>query len=77
MKKKRKSNNSHGAVTVFLTLILVPCLIFTCAFGDISRVELSKSQSNAAADLALYSLMSNYDADLKEWSGLVASVQDI
>lgn len=77
MKKKRKNNNSHGAVTVFLTLILVPCLIFTCAFGDISRVELSKSQSNAAADLALYSLMSNYDADLKEWYGLVASVQDI
>ncbi len=77
MEKKRKSNNSHGAVTVFLTLILVPCLIFTCAFGDISRVELSKSQSNAAADLALYSLMSNYDADLKEWYGLVASVQDI
>lgn len=77
MKKKRKSNNSRGAVTVFLTLILVPCLIFTCAFGDVSRVELSKSQANAAADLALYSLMSNYDADLKEWYGLVASVQDI
>ena len=77
MKKKSKSNNSRGAVTVFLTLILVPCLIFTCAFGDVSRVELSKSQANAAADLALYSLMSNYDADLKEWYGLVASVQDI
>ena len=77
MKKKSKSNNSRGTVTVFLTLILVPCLIFTCAFGDVSRVELSKSQANAAADLALYSLMSNYDADLKEWYGLVASVQDI
>lgn len=77
MKKKSKSNNNRGAVTVFLTLILVPCLIFTCAFGDVSRVELSKSQANAAADLALYSLMSNYDADLKEWYGLVASVQDI
>ena len=77
MKKKDKSKNSRGAVTVFLTLILVPCMIFTCAFGDASRVELSKSQANAAADLALYSLMSNYDADLKEWYGLVASVQDI
>lgn len=77
MRKKNKSNNSRGTVTIFLTLILVPCLIFTCAFGDVSRVQLSQSQANAAADLALYSLMSNYDVDLKEWYGLVASVQDI
>lgn len=79
MKEKKASGKtgSHGAVTVFLTLILIPCLIFTCAFGDISRVELSKSQAASAGDLALYSLMSNYDADLKEWYGLVASSQSI
>lgn len=68
---------SRGTVTVFLTLILVPCLIFTCAFGDVSRVELSKSQAASAADLALYSLLSNYDANLKEWYGLVASSQSV
>lgn len=79
MKKKRscKREGSHGAVTVFLTLILVPCIVFTCAFGDVSRVALSKSQATAASDLAMYSLMANYDTQLKEWYGLVASCQDI
>ncbi len=77
MKKRPDNGRNHGAATVFLTLILVPCLIFTCAFGDVSRVQLSKSQAAAAADLSLYSLMSNYDEDLKEFYGLVASCQSI
>ena len=77
MDNKKKRNRSHGAVTIFLTLILVPCLIFTCAFGDVSRVVLSQSQATAVSDLALYSLMANYDESLKEWYGLVASCQTI
>ena len=76
-KKEKKRSGSYGAVTVFLTLILVPCIIFTCAFGDVSRVQLSRSQATAASDLALYSLMANYDESLKEWYGLVASCQDV
>lgn len=75
--KSKKKRRQHGAVTVFLTLILLPCMIFTCAFGDVSRVALSKSQATAAADLSLYSLMGNYDEELKEWYGLVASCQDV
>lgn len=77
MKNKHTAKRNKGAVTVFLTLILVPCMIFTCAFGDVSRVALSKSQAVGAADLALYSLMANYDEELKEWYGLVASCQTI
>ncbi len=77
MKKRDRKKNSHGAVTVFLTMVLVPCMIFTCAFGDVSRVQLSKAQAAATSDLALYSLMANYDEELKEWYGLVASCQDI
>lgn len=76
-KKKKKYRGSHGTVTIFLTLILVPCIIFVCAFGDVSRVMLSRSQATSAADLALYSLLSNYDEDLKEWYGLVASCDSI
>lgn len=75
--EKKKFKSSYGAVTVFLTIILLPCMIFVCAFGDVSRVMLSKSQAEAASDLALYSLMSNYDEDLKEWYGMVASVQSV
>lgn len=75
--QKKKWKSSYGAVTVFLAIVLLPCMIFVCAFGDVSRVMLSKSQAAAAADLSLYALMSNYDEDLKEWYGLVASCQDI
>lgn len=75
MKKKRK--RSRGAVSIFLTLILVPCIIVTCAFDDISRVQLSKAGAASAADLALYSLLAEYDVDLKEYYGLVASSQSI
>jgi hypothetical protein len=76
-KKTDGRKSTYGAVTVFLTLILLPCMIFTCAFGDVSRVLLSESQAEAASDLALYSLLANYDEDLEEWYGLVASVQTI
>lgn len=77
MKRKRKRKGSQGAVTVFLTMILVPCIIVVCAFDDISRVQLSKAGASSAADLALYSLLADYDVDLKEYYGLVASCQDI
>lgn len=77
MNRKKRGKREHGAVTVFLTLILVPCIVFTCAFGDVSRVELSRSQAEAAGDLALYSLLAHYDEELKEWYGLVASCQSI
>lgn len=74
---KKKSIRSRGAVSVFLTLILVPCIIVTCAFDDISRVQLSRAGAASAADLALYSLMADYDVKLKEYYGLVASCQNI
>lgn len=76
-KKRQKKRNTQGAVTVFLTLILVPCIIVVCAFDDISRVQLSKAGASSAADLALYSLMADYDVDLKEYYGMVASCQNI
>lgn len=77
MKKKSKRKIQRGAVTVFLALILVPCIIFVCAFGDIARVQLSKARASSAADLTLYSLMSHYDKDLSDYYGLVASCQNI
>lgn len=76
-RKIAKLNNSRGAISVFLVLILVPCIVVVCLFGDISRVELSKAEASSAGDLALYSLMSHYDEELKEYYGLVASCQNI
>lgn len=73
----RKRNGTHGAISVFLALILVPCILVSSIFVDLSRVHLSKSVAESSADLALNTLLTNYDADLKNWYGLVASCQSI
>lgn len=74
MHKERKD---RGAVSVFLTLILVPCLVVSSVFIDVSRVKLGEGLSVSAADMALNSLMTNYDADLSEFYGMMASCQSI
>lgn len=68
---------TKGAVSVFLVIILVPCLLVSSIFVDIGRVHLSKNVAEASGDLALNTLMTYYDADLSEWYGMVASCQDI
>lgn len=72
-----KPKNTKGAVSVFLVIILVPCIVVTSLFVDLGRVHMSKSMANSSGDLALNSLMTNYDADLNEWYGMVASCQNI
>ena len=72
-----KIGNSRGAVSVFLVIILVPCLAITSVFVETGRVNLSKSLADSSADLALNSLLTNYDGDLMEWYGLMASCQDV
>lgn len=74
-RKKKKDGLRKGAITVFLTVILVPCLVFASVFTDLSRVELAKARAVSAADLSLNAVLANYDPDLKEFYGMMASVQ--
>lgn len=67
----------NGAISIFLVIILVPCMMVSSLFVDIGRVHLSKGMANSSADLALNTLMTRYDADLKEFYGLAASCQSI
>lgn len=69
--------NTHGAVSVFLIIILVPSLLVASIFVDLGRVHMAKAMGESAADLALNSLLTNYDSDLKDWYGMVASCQNI
>ena len=73
--KKRKFQK--GAISVFLVIVLIPCMVISSMFVDMSRVVLAKGYASSAADLALNSLMANYDPDLSEYYGMVASCQDI
>jgi len=73
----RNNKGARGAVSVFLALILVPCIVASSLFVDLSRVHLSKATAESSADLALNALLTNYDADLKEWYGMMGSCQKI
>ena len=68
---------NRGAVSVFLILVLVPCIVISSIFVDLSRVHLSKTTAESAADLALNTLLTNYDAELSEYYGLIGSCQDL
>ncbi|MCQ2455535.1 MAG: DUF5702 domain-containing protein [Clostridia bacterium] len=75
--KKRKNDLQKGAISVFLTIILIPCIVISGMFVDLSRVKLSQGVATSSADLALNSLMANYDKDLSDYYGLMASCQNI
>lgn len=66
-----------GAVSVFIVLILVPCIVASSLFIDVGRVSLGHGVATSAADLALNSLMSNYDEVLADYYGFIASCQNI
>lgn len=68
---------NRGAISVFLVIILVPCMLIASIFVDISRVQLAKAVAESSADLALSTLMTNYDYDLSEYYGLMGSCQNI
>ena len=72
-----KFYNNNGAVSVFLVMILVPVLVVVSLFVDISRVKLGEGLVASAEDIALNTLLTQYDADLKEHYGLIGSCQDI
>lgn len=71
------SKRTRGAVSVFLVIILVPCMLVSSLFVDLGRVFLSKSMANSAGDLALNSLLTHYDSLLKDWYGMAVSCQSI
>lgn len=68
---------SRGAVSIFLVIILVPMMTVSCLFVDMSRIVLSKSLVESAADLTLNSALTKYDSYLQEYYGLFATSQDI
>lgn len=67
----------RGVISVFLIIILVPCLLLSSILVDVSRVQLAKAEAESAGDLALNALLAHFDTDLNDWYGLVASCQSV
>lgn len=63
---------SHrGAISVFLTLILLPTLVFGGLVTDAARIYGSESLISEAGELAMNAGLSQYDRELKDDYGLM------
>ena len=69
-------NKNKGAVSIFLVIVLVPMMVVSSIFVDMSRVQLAKSVATSAGDLTLNTALTNYDAILKDMYGLFATSQN-
>lgn len=67
---------TKGAVSIFLVIVLLPMLSFSGIFVDMGRTKLAEEVATTAADLALNTVLSKYDSDLKDYYGLFASSQN-
>lgn len=67
---------NKGAVSIFLVIVLVPMLVFSSIFVDMSRLTLAKSVAESSGELTLNTALTNYDAVLKDMYGLFATSQN-
>ncbi len=65
-----------GAISIFLVIILLPTITVSGLFLDVSRTKLSQEVVSTSADLALNTVLSDYDKNLKDYFGLLASCQN-
>lgn len=61
----------HGAISVFISVIMLPVLVFGCLIIDGTRIMGSKSIVTEAGDLAMNAALSQYDTILKDMYGLL------
>ncbi len=62
----------RGSICVFLTLILVPVLLFSGIIVDASRLFASKTVVSGAGDLTMNAALAQYYKNLKDGYGLTA-----
>jgi hypothetical protein len=65
----------NGAVSVFLSIVLVPMMIVASIMIDYGRVKLGGAMAASAGDLALNTALTDYDNVLKDVYGLMATSQ--
>lgn len=68
--------NNKGAISIFLVIVLLPMLVFSSLFVDMSRISLAESVAESSGELTLNTALTNYDAVLKDMYGLFATSQN-
>lgn len=74
--KRKKRRSSHGVITVFVTLIMVPVVAITGIMVDVSRLKMYSSQAAMAADSYGDAVLSEFDNLLKQLYGLFSVTQN-
>ena len=67
---------NRGAISIFLVIVLVPMIVLSSIFVDMSRITLAKSVASSSGTLTLNTALTNYDAVLKDMYGLFATSQN-
>ena len=75
-RKRRRTYGSHGIITVFVTLIMIPVVAITSLMVDLARLKLYSSQAVMAADSYGSAVLSEFDNLLKQLYGLFSVTQD-
>jgi len=65
--------NTRGAISIFLVIVLVPMMIFSSIYVDMSRINLARSVATSAGDLTLNSALTNYQSIADQTMMLVIS----
>ena len=73
----KKNSFSRGAVSIFLVIVLVPSIVVSSLFVDSSRVKSARGLVSSAGELTLNTVLSQYDVDLNDFYGMMASAQDM
>lgn len=66
----KRGLGNHGAVTVLVTLLLIPAVLITGTGVDLARIYTSRSVLQDADQLALNSVLADYNALLQDLYGL-------
>ena len=73
---RRFINDTRGAVTVFVTLLLIPAMLISGTAVDLARIHTARSILQDANQLAANSVLTQYDALLYDIYGLMGVAQD-
>jgi len=68
--------NTKGAVTVFVTLLLIPAMLVSGTAVDLARIHTARSIVQDANQLAANSVMTQYNALLKDLYGVFGIAED-
>jgi len=68
--------NTKGAVTVFITLLLIPAILVSGTAVDLARMHTARSIVQDANQLAANSVLTQYDALLNDLYGLFGVAED-